>query len=134
MGYTLLIVAAVSAHYAFLAFGVFGGFVAWRWPRLIWVQAAAALWLLAVVVVGLECPLTWIEDRAREGRGQAPLASGFLDNHVAGIFYPHGFEWLAQIVVVALVLTSWIGFALLQRYNRLRQLDARGDAADHHLV
>jgi hypothetical protein len=134
MGYRLLIGFAVGAHFAFLAFGIFGGFLAWRRRRVIWVQAVAALWLLVIVVAKLYCPLTWIEDRGREGLGKPPLVGGFLDNHVAGVFYPHGYEWVAQIVVAVLILTSWAGFALLQRRDRLRKLDARADAADHHLV
>ncbi|WP_067505039.1 DUF2784 domain-containing protein [Actinoplanes sp. TFC3] len=134
MGYQLMIAFAVGAHYAFLAFGIFGGFLAWRWRRLIWLQALAALWLLVIVVAKLYCPLTWVEDRGRQGLGKAPLDGGFLDNHAAGVFYPHGYEWVAQIVVAALILTSWTGFALLQRRDRLRQLDTRRDAADHHLV
>ncbi|MFI5491134.1 DUF2784 domain-containing protein [Actinoplanes sp. NPDC051859] len=134
MGYQLLIVLAVATHYAFIAFGVFGGFLAWRWPRLIWWQAADALWLFIIVVSNLYCPLTWIEDRSRERLGKPALDGGFLDNHVAGIFYPAGYERVAQIVVAVLVLTSWVGFALLQRRNRLRKLDTGGDAADQHLV
>jgi hypothetical protein len=134
VGYTLLILFAVGAHYAFLAFGIFGGFLAWRWPRLIWLQVAAALWLLVIVVAKLYCPLTWLQDRGREGLGRPPLQGGFLDNYAAGIFYPHGYEWVAQIVVAVLVVTSWTGFVLRQRRHRVGQLDARGDAADHHLV
>ena len=109
MGYRLLIAFAVGAHFAFLAFGIFGGFLAWRWRRLLWLQVISASWLLVIVVFGLYCPLTWLEDRGREGLGQAPLQGGFLDNHVAGVFYPHGYEWVAQIVVAVLVLSSWAG-------------------------
>jgi hypothetical protein len=111
VGYRLLIAAAVGAHFAFLAFGVFGGFLAWRWRRLIWLQVVSAAWLLIIVVAGLSCPLTWLEDRGRTGAGLAPLTGGFLDNHVAGVFYPHGYEWAARFTVAAVVLASWIGFA-----------------------
>jgi len=112
MGYRILIAAAVGAHFAFLAFGIFGGFLAWRWRKLIWLQVVCAGWLLVIVVAGLSCPLTWLEDRGRVGAGLTPLNGGFLDNHVAGVFYPHGYEWAAQIVVVVIVGASWIGFAL----------------------
>ena len=115
VGYRLLIIAAVGAHFAFLAFGIFGGFLAWRWPRLIWLQVVAAGWLLVIVVAAWYCPLTWLEDRGREGLGRRPLPGGFLDNHVAGVFYPHGYEWAARLAVAALVLISWVGFALLTR-------------------
>ena len=106
VGYQLLVAFAVGAHYAFLAFGVFGGFLAWRWPRLIWVQVIAALWLLVIVVTEAEmpahlargpCPGRPRQTRAGEG--------GFLDNHAAGVIYPQGYEWVAQIVVAVLILT-----------------------------
>ena len=102
--------AAAGAHYAFLVFGVFGGFLAWRWPRLIWWQAAAALWMALVAVAGLSCPLTWVEDQARAHAGMAPKPGGFLHNYVEGVFYPAGHEWAAIGVVAAVMLVSWIGF------------------------
>jgi hypothetical protein len=111
VGYRILIDAAVGAHFAFLAFGIFGGFLAWRWRRLIWLQVVSAAWLLIIVVAGLTCPLTWLEDRGRAGAGLAPHVGGFLEHHVAGVFYPHGYEWAARIVVALLILASWIGFA-----------------------
>ena len=111
--------AAVAAHFAFLAFGVFGGFAAWRWPRLLWLQVVAATWLVLVVVAHLPCPLTWLEDRARSGLGKPPLAGGFLANHVAGVFYPHGQERAAQLVAALVVLSSWVGLAVVRRRRRL---------------
>jgi hypothetical protein len=120
VGYRLLIAAAVGAHFAFLAFGVFGGFLAWRWPRLLWLQVVSAGWLLVIVVARLSCPLTWLEDRGREGAGLAPRAGGFLDNHVAGVFYPHGYEWAARLTVAVLIGVSWLGFALrVKRRDRV---------------
>jgi hypothetical protein len=110
--------AAVVAHFAFLAFGVFGGFAAWRWPRLIWWQLAAALWLVLVVAASLPCPLTWIEDRARERAGLPAQTGGFLDNHVAGLFYPAGHERAAQIVAALVVLSSWAGLRAVRRRRR----------------
>jgi hypothetical protein len=115
VGYRILIDAAVGAHFVFLAFGIFGGFLAWRWPRLIWLQIVSATWLLVIVVAQLSCPLTWLEDRGREGAGLPAREGGFLDNHVAGVFYPHGYEWAARLAVAVIILTSWIGFALLTR-------------------
>ena len=117
MGYRILIVAAMGAHFAFLAFGIFGGFLAWRWRRLIWLQVVCAGWLLVIVVARLTCPLTWLEDRGRIGAGLPPLTGGFLDNHVAGVFYPHGYVWAAQLTVAVIIAASWIGFA---RRSKLR--------------
>jgi hypothetical protein len=114
----LLLWFAVGAHFAFLAYGIFGGFLTWRWPRTIFLHVAGALWLFAVVAFAWKCPLTWLEDRSREHLGLPAQVGGFLDNHAAGVFYPHGWEWLAQIVAALLVLSSWAGFASVRRRRR----------------
>jgi len=106
---------AVGLHFAFLALGLLGGFAAWRWPWLIWFQVAAATWLVLVVTAALPCPLTWAEDRARAHAGLPLHVGGFLDNHVAGVFYPHGQERAAQVVAALLVLSSWAGFVSARR-------------------
>jgi hypothetical protein len=112
-----LVGLAVAAHFAYLAYAVFGGFLAWRWPRTIWLHLAGAGWLVLVVAGGLLCPLTWVEDRAREGAGMPPT-NGFLDHYVAGVFYPHGQERAAQAVVAVIVLISWIGAAVWARRRK----------------
>jgi hypothetical protein len=109
---------AVAAHFAFLALGILGGFLAWRWPWLIWAQIAAATWLVLVVAASLPCPLTWVEDRAREHAGLPARPGGFLDNHVAGVFYPVGHERAAQIVAALVVLSSWAGLLVVRRRRR----------------
>ncbi|MEU4241540.1 DUF2784 domain-containing protein [Actinoplanes sp. NPDC026619] len=110
--------AAVAAHFAFLALGILGGFFAWWWPRLIWLQIAAATWLVLVVAAHLPCPLTWVEDRARAHAGQPAHVGGFLDNHVAGVFYPVGHEQAARIVAALVVLSSWTVAASAWRWRR----------------
>jgi hypothetical protein len=110
--------AAVATHFGFLALGILGGFVAWRWLWVLWFQVAAAAWLVLVVAASLPCPLTWVEDRARERAGWPPQTGGFLDNHVAGVFYPHGHERTAQIVAALVVLSSWAGLLVVRRRRR----------------
>jgi hypothetical protein len=109
MGFRVVVYAAMGAHYAFMAFGVFGGFLAWRWPRVLWLQALAATWMVLIVVAHLSCPLTWLEDRARERAGMAPQPGGFIANHVAGVFFPHGYQPAAMAVAATIVLISWAG-------------------------
>ena len=115
MNFLDVVVLAVAAHFAFLAAVVFGGLLSWRWPRLIWLHVAGAVWLLLVVVAHLSCPLTWLEDRARERAGMASLPNGFIAHYVEGVFYPAGRAVWAQGVVALIVLTTWIGYALRAR-------------------
>ena len=118
MGYRLLLWFAVDAHFAFLAYGVFGGYLAWRWPRTIWLHLVCVLWLVAIVAFSGKCPLTWLEDRSRAGLGRPPRPGGFLANHVAGLFYPHGQEATARLVVALIVLVSWVGLAVVLARRR----------------
>ena len=118
VGFEVAAYAAVALHFAFLALGLLGGFAAWRWPWLIWFQVAAATWLFLVVAAGLPCPLTWVEDRARARAGLPAHVGGFLDNHVAGVFYPAGHEGAARTVAALVVLSSWAGLAAVRRRRR----------------
>jgi hypothetical protein len=114
VGFRIVVYAAMAAHYAFMAFGVFGGFLAWRWPRLIWLQVAGASWMVLIVAAHLSCPLTWAEDRARERAGMPPAPGGFIANHIAGVFFPHGHQPAAMVVAGLIVLVSWAGFGRLR--------------------
>jgi hypothetical protein len=67
------------------------------------------------VAAHLACPLTWIEDRARAHAGMTPKPGGFIVNHVAGVFFPHGYQPAAMAVAGAVVLISWAGFAVRVR-------------------
>jgi hypothetical protein len=118
VGFRIVAYAAVGAHFAFLAFGVLGGFLAWRWPRLLRYQVAGVAWLVLVVVANLVCPLTWLEDRARERAGLVPKPGGFIANHVAGVFFPHGHQPAAMVVAGLVVLISWAGCVALRRRDR----------------
>ncbi|MFC7643392.1 DUF2784 domain-containing protein [Streptosporangium lutulentum] len=73
MGYRLIGEAAMVVHFLFLVFMAVGGFLAWRWPRLIWAHLAVAAWGLTSVVTGVECPLTVAEDWGRRNAGERGL-------------------------------------------------------------
>lgn len=40
--YQILTTLVLTLHFGYLAYVVVGGFVAWRWPRTIWVHLVAA--------------------------------------------------------------------------------------------
>jgi hypothetical protein len=96
-------------HFAFLAFVVFGGFLAWRWPKGIVLHLAAAGWGFVVVAASLECPLTYVEDYFRRQAGQPGLPAGFIDTYIEGVVYPEQYARSVQLLVVTLILVSWFG-------------------------
>lgn len=108
MAYRMLAEATMVAHFLFLAFLVGGGFAAWRWPRLIWPHLAAAGWGFAAVIVGLGCPLTWLESWGRRMAGGQSLHEGFVDTYIEGVIYPEVYGTLVQGLVLGIVVVSWL--------------------------
>ena len=124
MGYRLLATLVLTGHFGFLAYLVLGGFLAWRWPRTIWLHAATAAWGVAIVAAdlfadGITCPLTYAEDWARRRAGEAPLTTGFIDRYLEGVIYPERYAALAQGLAALAVLASWVGYALRPRAHRV---------------
>jgi hypothetical protein len=125
MGYRLLASAVLVLHAVYLAYVVVGGFLAWRWPRTIWLHLVAAAWGLVVVAAALKCPLTYAEDWARRRAGDAGLTRGFIDSYVEGVLYPERYAGLMQGIATAAVCLSWAGFLLL-RHGRQSRAVRRG--------
>ncbi|WP_330231286.1 DUF2784 domain-containing protein [Nocardia sp. NBC_00508] len=116
MLYRLLADATAATHFAFVAYVVVGGFLAWRFPRTIWLHLVAAGWGFSTIVLGFDCPLTHGENWARERAGQARLpSSGFIDHYITGVLYPEDALGLVRLLAAVLVGVSWIG------YVRVRQ-------------
>lgn len=115
MGHRLIADLAMVAHFAFLAYMAVGGFLAWRWPRTILLHIATTAYGLLNVIVGWPCPLTSVERWGRDQAGEATLpASGFIDHYLAGVIYPEGAETWARLALAALVVISWVSFALFR--------------------
>jgi len=109
-------------HFAFLVVLTLGGFVAWRWPRFIWVHVGLAIWGVLNAVFNVPCPLTGIEDWASRRAGEQGLPSGFIDNYLTGVVYPEEQLAAVQAGVACLVAISWIGFGI--RVHRRRSAAA----------
>lgn len=126
MGYRLVGDTAMVVHFAFLLFVVAGGFLAWRWPRLLWAHLAAALWGLSSVLFAMPCPLTEVENWARTRAGRDRLSgTGFIDHYLEGVVYPEQRTLLVQAAAAVLVGVSW---AVLAR----RSVRAAKDGAAGH--
>ncbi|MFC7450207.1 DUF2784 domain-containing protein [Rhodococcus daqingensis] len=115
MVYQLIANATMVAHFAFLVFVVAGGFLAWRWPWMIWPHLILAGWGFSTIVFGFDCPLTHIEDWARREAGEQGLSRGFIDTYLTGVVYPERYTTLLQVLAGTAVLVSWAGFVIRRR-------------------
>ncbi|MBA2389773.1 MAG: DUF2784 domain-containing protein [Geodermatophilaceae bacterium] len=116
----LLADAVMIVHFAFLVFLVLGGFLAWRWPRVLIAHFAMASWGLAIVTFEWLCPLTFVENRLRQADGQPELADGFIDTYLTGVIYPDDRITEVRLAVAVIVAVSWIGLVTRWRRNGQR--------------
>ncbi|GAB2997253.1 DUF2784 domain-containing protein [Saccharothrix stipae] len=102
-------------HFGVLIFLVVGGFLAWRWPRVLYFHLAMATWGLLIVLFPLACPLTWLENELRAAAGRPRLQTGFIDTYIDGVLYPDSAARLVQVFVALVVVASWTGYYLKRR-------------------
>jgi hypothetical protein len=111
----------LGLHYAFMAYLVLGGFIAWRWPRTTPFHVAAAIWAVLIVTTKIPCPLTSLQNNLRERAGLPPLGNSFVNLYLRGHFYPSDAQMPAQAVLGLVILVSWTGLAWLlvqQRHQK----------------
>lgn len=119
MLYRALADVTMVLHLAFIVYVVVGGFVAWRWPRTILLHACAAAWGFASIVVGIDCPLTSLENWARQHAGGAALPStGFIDYYLTGVIYPDSALAAVRLTAACAVALSWAGFFVIRARSR----------------
>ena len=88
MIYRLLADLVLALHALFVVFVVFGGLLALRWRRTVFVHVPCALWGTWVVLAGWICPLTPLEVALRQQGGESGYAGGFLEQYLVPILYP----------------------------------------------
>jgi hypothetical protein len=121
MAFRLAADILVVVHLAFILFVVLGGFLAWRWHRLVWVHAPAAVWGALIEIAGWICPLTPWEVALRQRAGQAGYQSGFIEHYVMPIVYPPGLTPSVQLLLGGFVIAvNAVAYAGLIRRRRTR--------------
>lgn len=109
-----------TVHFAFIAYLVTGGFAALRFRRTLPLHVAAVVWGLGSTLLGWPCPLTWLERWARARAGLAPLPpDGFIAHYLTGVLYPADAVGTVRLAVVAIVVASWVCFAVTARRRRV---------------
>jgi hypothetical protein len=103
-------------HLAFIVFVVLGGWLALRWPRLVWCHLPCAVWGALIELVGWVCPLTPLERRLRQAGGEEGFTGGFIDHYIMPLVYPPGLTRTVQIVLgVTVVTINVIAYVLVIR-------------------
>ena len=107
-------------HLAYIAFIPLGGFLAWRWPRLVWVHLPAVAIGVISITVHFDCPLTTWEQSLRRRAGQKVYTDGFVDHYLTGHVYPHGYDTLVQVLFGVCIVVSYAVLLLRSRRGGAR--------------
>jgi hypothetical protein len=99
----------VVVHFAALLYIGLGGFLAWRWPRTIFVHVFFAVWGVLVNVTPIPCPLTALEDWLRSMQGLGPLPGGFNEYYIFGDIIPRSLLPVVGIGAIVLLIVSYVG-------------------------
>jgi len=106
------------AHFAALVYIGLGGFLAWRWPKTIFVHVFFAAWGVAINTLPIVCPLTAAEDYFRGQQGLGPLPGGFNEYYIYDDLIPRSLLPVVGIVAVIALVVSYVGVYLRWRQRR----------------
>ena len=123
----------VAVHLLFIGFVVFGAFLAWRWPRIIWVQLPAMVYGALIEFIGFTCPLTPVENYLRHRAGEAGYRGGFIAHYLVSVVYPPGLTRGVQIglgaAVLVIAVAGYAGYLHRRAPGLLARRAARRPAA-----
>jgi Protein of Unknown function (DUF2784) len=129
MIYRFLADVVTVLHGALLLFFVVGGFLAWKWRKLMWVVAGIALWNLTIVLLDFGCPVTATEKFFQRQGGEEPYQGGYIHHYLEGHLWPEGQTPWAERIGFALLLIAIVGYVVTGR-RRKRRLAAERDPRD----
>src|SRR5262245_40636792 len=104
MIYRALADIVVALHLAFIVFAAMGGILVFRWRRVAWFHAPAAMWATLIEIAGWECPLTPLENWLRRLGGEAGYQTSFIERYLVPIIYPAAYSRGLHIFLGLLVL------------------------------
>lgn len=102
--YRALADATMLAHFAFIAFVVFGGLLVLRWRWIVWAHLPAAAWGVLIELQGWMCPLTPLENYFRRRGGEGGYSGGFIERYLEPVIYPPGLSAPTQVGLAAFVV------------------------------
>jgi hypothetical protein len=89
--------ALVALHFAFIAFVVAGGILAFKHRGWALVHLPAVAWAAWTEFTATVCPLTPWENALRAEAGDAGYKGGFVEHYIVPLIYPEGLTPDAQV-------------------------------------
>jgi len=116
----LLANLVAGIHLLLIGVMLIGGLLAWLWPRMLWLHIPCAVGILAVNLLGADCPLTTMELALRTAGGQPGYDGGFISHYLIEPWHPLGITaTVRQVIYGIAIVPNVIAYAgLLVRLRR----------------
>lgn len=108
-------VVVVVLHLAFVVFVLAGGYLAWRWRRVLPFHLAAVAVSGGLAWAGLDCPLTDIEKWFRRRACDPVYRGGFIAHYLVPGDMTSATRLVLRIVTVAVVAVAYIRLMVTSR-------------------
>ena len=92
--FAVLTAAILAAHFAWIAWVLFGWVLTRNRPWLRWVHMASLVWATIVEVGPWPCPLTILEQGLLARAGQTTYHGSFIVHYLETFVYPNLPSWL----------------------------------------
>jgi len=117
----------IVVHVGFILFVATGAFLAWRWPKLLFLHIPAVVYAVAILTIHFDCPLTPLEKHLRSLGGQQPYSGGFVRHYLTNIVYPGAWTPFLQALTAGVIV---VGYAhLLVRWRAAASAASARNAA-----
>ena len=104
MIYRVLADMTFLLHLLFILFVVFGGLIAFRWRKIIWIHIPLAIWGVIVEWGDIICPLTPLENYLRSLGGGQEYELSFMEKYLYPIVYLETLDRELQFILGLLVI------------------------------
>ena len=119
MSARLLADTLVALHFAFIAFVIAGGILAFKHRGWALVHLPAVAWAAWTEFTATVCPLTPWENALRAEAGDAGYTGGFVEHYIVPLIYPEALTPAAQVGLgIGIVALNAVIYALAWRRSR----------------
>lgn len=119
MVYKVLADLVVVLHFGFILFVIFGAFLVFKYPKMVWLHLPVATYGMMISFYRWICPLTPLEKYFLELAGEQGYEGGFIGHYLIPLIYPGGMtQGIAISMGLFVLLWNGIFYGLLIYRNK----------------